>query len=103
MPQTFYCSNCGASLEYPGTGRTMQCSFCNTNTEVPETIWQAAESARQEVEMKQTQKKWGKYLLIFLAITVGLPTCLGLIGTLVATLFGFGGAIIGILAPFLAK
>lgn len=103
MSQTFTCSNCGANLQYDGTARTMKCSFCNGNAEVPEQLWQAAESAKQEVEIQQTQKKWGKYLLIFLAITVGLPTCLGLVGTLVATLLGFGGAIIGILAPFLIK
>ncbi|MRR36455.1 hypothetical protein EG829_17640 [bacterium] len=103
MSQTFTCSNCGATLEYNGTAHMMKCSFCNGNAEVPERLWQAAESAKQEVEIQQTQKKWGKYLLIFLAITVGLPTCLGLVGTLVAVVLGFGGTLIGILAPFLIK
>jgi hypothetical protein len=103
MSQTFECANCGATLEYGGAEHTLKCPFCNSATAVPEELWRAAEAARQEVEIKQTQKKWGKYLLIFLAITVGLPTCLGLVGTLVASLLGFGGGLIGILAPFLAK
>ena len=97
MPQTFDCPNCGATLEYSGTEHTMKCSYCNNDAVVPEELWRAAEATRQELELKQTQKKWLKYLWIFLAVTVGLPLCL----TLVGTLFGIGGSIIGIIAPFI--
>ena len=99
MSQTFNCANCGATLEYGGAEHTMKCTYCNSNTPVPEELWQAAEAARQDAENKQAQKKWLKYLWIFLAVTVGLPLCLSLVGTLV----GVGGAIIGIIAPFLVQ
>lgn len=99
MSQTFECSNCGAPLEYRGAGRVMKCSFCNGNAEVPEALWQAAESARQQLEMKQAQKKWVKFLWIFLAVTVGLPLC----GSLIGVLAGIFGTIVGILAPFLSQ
>jgi hypothetical protein len=97
MPHTFNCSNCGASLEYQGTERTQKCSFCNGAAIVPQELWQAAELTRQELETKLTQKKWLKYLWIFLAVTVGLPLCFSLVGTV----FGIGGSLIGIIAPFL--
>ena len=105
MSQTFECANCGATLEYGGAEHTLKCSFCNSATPVPEELWRAAEAARQEAEVKQTQKKWVKYLWIFLAVTVGLPLCISLVGTLIgilATLLGVGGSLIGILAPFLS-
>jgi hypothetical protein len=91
MTETFSCPNCGGALEYGGAGRTMKCPYCGTTVQVPEQMWSAVEQA-------QTASQWKKYVIIFLIITVGLPTCLSLLG-LVLGLLGIGA---GILAPILA-
>lgn len=59
---------------------------------VPEELW-------RDAEVKQTLSKWGKYLIIFLIITVGIPTCLGFIGALL----GIGGSFIGIIINFIVR
>ncbi|HEY5271159.1 MAG TPA: hypothetical protein VII97_12540 [Anaerolineales bacterium] len=93
MPQTFNCTGCGAALEYTGgPEHTISCQYCGTSMPVPEEFW-------REAEVKQTMNKWGKYLIIFLVITVGIPTCLGLVGTLL----GIGGSIFGIIIAFFAQ
>ena len=33
--QEFNCPNCGAPLDYPGTGATMRCPYCDTSVMVP--------------------------------------------------------------------
>jgi len=93
MAQTFNCTGCGAALEYAGgPEHTLRCQYCGTSTPVPEGFW-------REAEVKQTMSKWGKYLIIFLVVTVGIPTCLGLVGAIL----GIGGSIFGIIAAFLAQ
>jgi LSD1 subclass zinc finger protein len=94
MAQTFNCTGCGATLEYSsGMERIKKCQYCGTSVPVPEEFW-------REAEAKKAMSKWGRYLTIFLVITVGIPTCLGIVGALL----GIGGSIIGtiiaILAPF---
>lgn len=89
MPQSFNCPNCGAALEYPGAGRTMACTYCGTTVQVPQELWQPVEEAR-------TANQWKTYLIIFLVVTVGLPTCLGLLGTVL----GIGGGIFAAIIPF---
>ena len=88
MTQTLSCPRCGASLEYHGTGRTMQCSYCATILDVPEEFWGAAEAA-------ETARRWKRYVILFLVLTVGLPTCLGLLGTVL----GIGGGILAVILP----
>jgi hypothetical protein len=93
MAQTFNCPGYGAAQEYTGgQDRTMRCQYCGTTVPVLEELW-------REAEVKQTISKWGKYLIIFLVITVGITTCLGLVGTLL----GIGGSIFGIIIAFLAQ
>lgn len=93
MAQSFHCMSCGAEMEYNGgKDRIMHCLYCGNSVSVPEEFW-------QEAEKKQTLKKWGKYLIIFLFVTVGLPACLGLVGSLL----GIGGSLIGIIVGFLAQ
>lgn len=89
MAETFTCPNCGAALEYSGTGRTMKCTYCGTVVQVPEQLW-------REAEQVQTTNQWKKYVIIFLVLTVGLPTCLGLVGTIL----GIGGGIFAAIVPF---
>ena len=92
MPSSFNCPNCGATLEYPGAGRTMKCQYCGTTVQVPEELW-------QPIEQAQTASQWKKYLILFLLVTVGLPTCLGLLGTV----FGIGGSIFAAIIPFIIR
>ena len=93
MIKNLKCSSCGAELEYNGgSEHNLRCQYCGTSVPVPEEFW-------REAEEKQTISKWGKYLIIFLVVTVGVPTCLGLVGTLL----GIGGSIFGIIVGFLAQ
>jgi hypothetical protein len=57
--------------------------------QVPQELWEPVEEA-------QTVSQWKKYIIIFLLITVGLPTCLGLLGAAL----GIGGSIFGVIIPF---
>src|SRR5262245_42903758 len=91
MAQSFNCPNCGGALDYAGSGRTMKCPYCATTVPVPEEFWREQETAKAISQGK-------KYVIIFLLITVGLPTCLGLFGLLL----GFGGTLLGIAASLLA-
>jgi hypothetical protein len=67
----------------------MQCSYCGANLDVPEEFWGAAEAAK-------TASRWNKYIILFLILTVGLPTCLGLLGTVL----GIGGSILAVILAF---
>jgi hypothetical protein len=57
--------------------------------QVPEALW-------RQVEETQTSKQWQKWIVIFLVVTVVLPTCLGLVGTLL----GVGGGLLAAIVPF---
>jgi hypothetical protein len=70
----------------------MKCPFCGTSLQVPEALWQPFEEA-------QTVSQWKKYVIIFLAVTVGVPTCLGLLGTVL----GIGGGIFAAIIPFVLR
>jgi len=92
MTDTFNCPRCGAGLDYRGSGRTMECSYCGTKLDVPEEFWGAAEAA-------ETARRWKRYGILFLILTVGLPTCLGLL----ATVLGIGGSILAVILPFVLR
>lgn len=104
MPQTFSCPNCGGTLEYTGddaqTGvQTISCSYCGNLVAVPNELWQPIEEAKNAKVMQQ----WTKYLIAFIVIVVVVPTCLGMIGTLLGVGGSVIGAIVAIVAPFLIK
>jgi predicted amidophosphoribosyltransferase len=92
MAQSFNCPNCGAAVEYHGTGRTMACPYCGTTLAVPEEFW-------RELETAKTVDQWKKYVIIFLVITVVLPTCLGLFGMVL----GIGGSIFAVILQFILQ
>jgi hypothetical protein len=58
--------------------------------QVPQDFWQPVEEA-------QAMGQWKKWIAIFLVVTVVIPTCLGIVGTVL----GIGGGILGALAPFI--
>lgn len=92
MPNTFNCPNCGAALDYAGSGRDTRCPYCGTTVQVPEALWQPVEQAK-------TTDRWKTYILIFLFITVVLPTCLSLLGAVL----GIGGGILAAFLPFVLQ
>lgn len=47
--QEFNCPNCGAPLDYPGTGATMRCPYCDTSVVVPAEMRNQAEDSIQEM------------------------------------------------------
>ena len=90
MEENFSCPSCGATLQYSGTGRTVKCPYCATVAEVPQALWQAVEQAR-------SISQWKKWIGVFLVVTVGIPTCLSIVGAVV----GIGGGIFAAILPFL--
>lgn len=90
MVQSFSCPSCGGTLEYNGSGRTMKCPYCGTVAQVPEDLWQPIEQAR-------TASQWKRWIIIFLVVTVGIPTCLSIVGAVV----GIGGGIFAAIIPFI--
>ena len=88
--QVFECPSCGGTLEYGGHGRTSKCPYCGTVCQVPEVLWTSAEQS-------QATQQWQKWVVIFLVVTVVLPTCLGLIGTVL----GIGGGLLAAIVPFI--
>jgi len=66
MAQKFNCPSCGSTIEYVGSDPTVTCSYCNNNVPVPKELLQVV----QEQQTTQAAKKWMRYLVIFLIITV---------------------------------
>jgi hypothetical protein len=92
MSASFNCPHCGATVEYTGTAHTVTCQYCGTLVQAPAELW-------QETEQRQAAARWKKYIAIFLALTVGLPTCLGLFGAIL----GIGGSIFAVVLPFILR
>ena len=86
--QTFDCPSCGAGLEYSGFGRTVRCAYCANSVAVPEELWRPVENAR-------SVRRWLVYLVIFLVLTVVLPTCIGLFGALLGVIIPIFTALLG--------
>jgi hypothetical protein len=94
MPQSFSCPSCGGILEHSGHDAHISCPYCGNTLAVPTELWQPSQQAKTAEDVS----RYARYLLIFIAIVVGVPTCLGLIGTLL----GLGGAIVGVIVAVLA-
>jgi hypothetical protein len=90
MSDTFNCPQCGASLQYAGSGQSMRCTYCGSNVQVPQELWRPVEEAT-------TARQWQKYVVWFFILTVGFPTCLGLVGAVL----GIGGGLLAAVLPFL--
>ena len=88
LAETSSCQSCGAALEYGGA-RMIRCPYCGTVAPVPKSLWQARGQA-------ESMGQWRKWIVVFLAPTVGLPTCLGLVGAVL----GIGGGIFAAIIPF---
>ena len=94
MPRSFNCPNCGGPLTYAGGDATMQCPFCANTVIVPEELRAAGGLASGKIA--SGLKKLGpgaRWLLIFFIIIFVVPSCLGLIGTVLGVAAGIGAPI----------
>ncbi len=92
MSQTLACPNCGAAIEYLGSGHSVRCAYCRSTVVVPDALWQPIEHA-------QAIGQWKTYILVFLVVTLVLPTC----ASILATVLGVGGGILAAFAPFILR
>ncbi len=84
--QNFACPSCGGSLTYSGTAPTLVCTYCGNTVAVPDALRQPG----LQLEAQQTVSKTMRWVIIFIILVFGVPTCLAL-----------GGAFIGIAASLL--
>jgi hypothetical protein len=92
MPtQSFNCPACGAGLDVIEEGATtMECTYCHTSVAIPLELRKPI--TPKPIQLTKTQIRW---IWIFIIVVFVVPTCLGLIGTLV-------GVVVSVLAPLLA-
>jgi hypothetical protein len=79
----------GGAADYAGAGRTIKCPYIESMLRAPAGPLRPAPEA-------QTSARWRNDLIWFLILPSGLPTCLGLLGSLV----GIGAGILRIILAF---
>ena len=97
MAQNFACPSCGAQLEVRGGQPAIQCSYCGNSVAVPEAL---AEAAVLEQPITEDQKRWLKIGIIALILIFVVPTCIGLIASVLGALVGIGAPIVSLLLQF---
>lgn len=87
MPtQEFNCPNCGAPLDYPGSGTTMRCPYCESSVVVPAEIRTQAVGVQRAAPIpylapsKPVRTRSGTAII---AIAVGVVLCIGVVTALV--------------------
>jgi DNA-directed RNA polymerase subunit RPC12/RpoP len=104
MPMTFNCPNCGAKQEYLGGNTSLVCQYCGNSVLVPDEIQQAQaqEEARQMLSWPELRKnRWFKVGVVLFIVIFVLPTCLGLVGSLLGIVVGVGAPILAVILQFL--
>jgi hypothetical protein len=97
MSQTLACPHCGGSLNADGSQPYVTCGYCGNQAPVPDALRQA----HLEQQTGQAVNRGVRYLIIFLVLVIGVPTCLGIVGSLFAAIVGIAAPIISILITFL--
>ncbi len=82
--QTYACPSCGGALSYAGTAPTLVCSYCGSTVAVPDALRQPG----LQLEAQQTATQTTRWFIIFLVLVFGVPTCLGLAGSVIALAAG---------------
>ncbi len=106
MSMTFQCPDCGAQLEYQGGSSSQVCSYCGNSVVAPEEIQQAQqqEAMRKALTWPELRKnRWFQIFVVFIFITVVLPTCLALAGAVVGILAGVGVPLAAVILQFLGQ
>ncbi len=92
MTHGFDCPHCGGAIEYVGSGRSIKCTYCGRSVPVPEALWQPIEHAK-------SIGQWKTFVLVFLIITLVLPTFVSLL----AKALGVGGGLLAVFSPFVIR
>ncbi|MCC7358924.1 MAG: hypothetical protein IT317_05575 [Anaerolineales bacterium] len=98
MP-TFACPSCGGSLAYSGAAPTVVCQYCGSTVAV------LAELRRPGLTLPahETNRQAMRWLVIFLVLVVGVPTCLGLAGAFLSVAAAVLVPLLALFATFLAS
>jgi hypothetical protein len=104
MPLTFNCPNCGAQLEYQGGNISLVCQYCGNSVVVPADLQQA--HTQDEVRRIMTwselrRNRWFQIGVALFFVIFILPTCIGLIGSLVGIFAGVGAPIVAVILQYL--
>lgn len=105
MPLTFNCPNCGAQLEFQGGKISLVCQYCGNSVVVPADLQQA--HAQDEVQRILTwpelrRNRWFQVGVALFFIIFILPTCIGLIGSLLGIFAGIGVPIVAVILQLLS-
>jgi hypothetical protein len=95
--QNFACPSCGGTIAYSGTAPTTVCPYCGNTVAVPDELRQPGLA----LEAQETGRKATRWIVIFLVLVVGVPTCVGLAGTVISVAVGLLVPILTIFAAFL--
>jgi reverse gyrase len=93
----FACPNCGGQVNDAGDQPTTRCPYCQNIIPVPEGIRQAI----QEQQTQKTLSRTMKYILILVIVVFVVPTCTGLVATLIGIVTGVTMPVLSILLPYL--
>jgi hypothetical protein len=77
--QSFACPNCGGSINFQGTDPTTVCPYCGNTVAVPQALRQPG----LDLEAKKALDHGSRYLIIFVILVFGIPTCLAVAGTVI--------------------
>ena len=67
----------------------MNCPYCNSTVSVPEELYKAAEDATIAQDISKISP-WVKVFLIVIIASIVIPTCIGIIATLIGIVAGVG-------------
>ncbi len=98
----FNCPNCGGSLNYKGELTIMQCQYCNSTVAVPQEIRAAATAVAVGEGVKKITPMV-KYFIIFMILITVVPTCIGLIASLIGVVVGIGAPILVVILSFIGR
>jgi DNA-directed RNA polymerase subunit RPC12/RpoP len=103
MSMTFNCPNCGAQLEYQGESSSLVCQYCGNSVVVPADLQeaQAQEDVRKMLTWPELRKnRWFQVGVALFFVIVVLPTCIGLIASLLGIFVGVGAPILAVILQF---
>jgi len=106
MPMKFNCPDCGAQLEYQGGGPSLVCQYCGNTVMVPLELKeaQAEEEARKMLTWPELRKnRWFQIGVALFVVIFVLPTCIGLVASLLGVAVGVGAPIVALILQFLVK
>jgi uncharacterized paraquat-inducible protein A len=92
------CPNCGAQVNFPEDATAAVCQYCGSQISSTGEVLppEAAAPAQVKIDWKNP---YVRLVLLFLFVTIVLPTCVGMFGTLIGIFASIFGLIISLLAP----